>query len=60
MPRTEKKNLIPREIFPQLISHLNEPEMSLLVGARQTGKTVLLGMVKEYLLEKEKTPLQSF
>jgi len=50
MPKVEEKNLIPREIFPQLISHLEEPEITLLVGARQTGKTVLLGMIKEYLL----------
>lgn len=54
MPKIEKNNLIPREIFPQLISHLQEPEISLLVGARQTGKTVLLGMIKEYLLKKRK------
>ncbi|MCD6094742.1 AAA family ATPase, partial [bacterium] len=54
MPKIEKNNLIPREIFPQLISHLQEPEISLLVGARQTGKTVLLGMIKEYLLKEKK------
>ena len=54
MSKVERDNLIPREIFPQLISHLQEPEISLIVGARQTGKTVLLGMIKEYLLKEKR------
>lgn len=48
-----KKNLIEREIFLKIASHLNKPEITLLVGARQVGKTVLLGMLKDYLLEKK-------
>lgn len=54
MPKVEEKKIIPREIFPQLVSHLKKPEITLLVGARQTGKTVLLEMLGRYLLEKRK------
>ena len=45
---------IEREIFPQIANHLKQPEITLIIGARQVGKTVLLGMVKNYLIQKKK------
>jgi predicted AAA+ superfamily ATPase len=46
--------LIKRELMEAVIKHLKEPEITLLVGARQVGKTMLLKMLKEYLVEEEK------
>lgn len=54
MPKVENKKLIGREIFTRLISHLQKPEISLLIGARQVGKTVLLGMLRDYLIKEKK------
>lgn len=47
---------IKREILPQLISHLDKKEVTLLIGPRQAGKTTLLLYLKKYLKERgEKT-----
>jgi len=46
--------LIDREIFPQIVRHLQEPEITLIVGARQVGKTVILGMLRDYLIKEKK------
>jgi len=41
---------IDREIFPEVLKHLlNEPEMTIITGSRQVGKTVLLEQLKESL-----------
>jgi len=47
-----KERLIERDLFPSLFQHLFQPEITLLVGARQVGKTVLLEMLKEGLIKK--------
>lgn len=43
---------IKRNIFNSLKLHLKEPEMTLIVGLRQVGKTTLMKSLKEYV-EKE-------
>lgn len=54
MPRIGRRNkkLIEREIFPRVATHLSQPEITIIVGARQVGKTVLLGMLKDYLTKE--------
>ncbi len=47
------KEYIQREIFGQLASHLAKPEITLLTGSRQVGKTVLLERLKDYLLRQK-------
>lgn len=47
---------IQREIFGQLASHLEKPEITLLTGSRQVGKTVLLEQLKNYLLSQKEIP----
>ena len=54
MPNKENKNLIKREVFPQIAKHLEKPEITLITGARQTGKTVILGMLKDWLIKEKK------
>lgn len=41
--------MIKREIFDQLKKHLQEKEISLIVGPRQAGKTTLMKLLKEEL-----------
>lgn len=41
--------LIKRKILSELKSHLNNKEITLLVGARQEGKTTLLRILEEEL-----------
>ncbi len=41
--------MIKRKLFPKLVDHLTQKEMSLIVGPRQAGKTTLMEMLKEYL-----------
>lgn len=45
--------IIKRTIFSQIVSHINEPEMTMILGPRQTGKTTLLAQLKNYLLENK-------
>jgi len=45
--------IIERKIFSQLVQHLNEPEMTIILGPRQTGKTTLLEQLKDYLLKNQ-------
>ena len=45
--------MIERKIFPGLIAHLPKREISLIVGPRQSGKTTLMEMLREYLEKRE-------
>jgi len=46
------KNLVQRTIFPKIIKHLESPEITILTGSRQVGKTTLLFQLKDFLLKK--------
>ncbi len=46
--------LIEREIFVRLAAHLLEREVTVITGARQTGKTTLLYQLKDWLIAKKK------
>ena len=41
--------MIKRNLFSELVDHLPQKEMSLIIGPRQAGKTTLMEMLKEYL-----------
>ena len=41
-----------RDIFPELLRYLDQPEILLLVGARQVGKTTLMKMVLAHLRQR--------
>lgn len=41
--------IVPREIFQPLLHHLKEEEITIILGARQVGKTTLLRELKEHL-----------
>lgn len=41
-----------RFLFNQIALHLESPKITVIVGARQTGKTTILKQVKEYLKNK--------
>lgn len=41
--------LIKRTLFPELKGHLDQKEITLIVGPRQTGKTTLMLFLREYL-----------
>ncbi len=44
--------MIKRTLFEALTKHLSQPEISLIVGPRQAGKTTLMLHLKEYLESK--------
>ncbi len=46
------KNLVQREIFPQITKHLDAKEITLIIGPRQIGKTTLLSQIKDHLLKQ--------
>jgi hypothetical protein len=50
MPNSDRK-LVKREIFSEVSAHLEKPEITLITGSRQVGKTVLLGQLKDYLIK---------
>lgn len=52
-----KENYIKRQIFTELKAHLNKPEISMIIGARQTGKTTLMLQLQDYLISKGKKTL---
>ena len=41
--------MIKRKLFVDLVDHLPQKEMSLIIGPRQAGKTTLMEMLKEHL-----------
>lgn len=48
--------MIQRSLFPSLDSHLQEPEISLIIGPRQAGKTTLMRQLQDKLTKNgEKT-----
>lgn len=46
------KNLVEREIFPEIAKHLEAKEITLIIGPRQVGKTTLLSQIQNSLREK--------
>ncbi len=48
----------PRDIFPQILKWLTEPEIIVLIGPRQSGKTTIMNKLIEYLLQ-QKVPANS-
>ena len=44
--------MINRNLYPELIDHLPQKEMSLIIGPRQAGKTTLMEMLKAHLDRK--------
>lgn len=49
--------MIKRYLLPKLIDHLNDPEISLIIGPRQSGKTTLMRLLMEHLTSKGKNSL---
>jgi len=49
--------MIKRKLFSELVAHLNQKEISLIVGPRQAGKTTLMSFLREYLQKKGKPTL---
>lgn len=50
------KYMVKRTILNQLVKHLVEPEMTVLIGPRQVGKTYLMQLLQDHLKDKgEKT-----
>lgn len=41
--------MIKRTVYSQLLAHLDEPEITILVGSRQAGKTTLMELLKNEL-----------
>ena len=39
--------MIKRKLYAELIDHLSQKEMSLIIGPRQAGKTTLMEMLKD-------------
>ena len=48
------KKYIKREIFNEIVEHLKKPEITLITGSRQVGKTVIMEQLKQYLIKKDK------
>lgn len=44
-----------RSLFPHLLNHVTEKECTILIGARQTGKSTLLKQLQDALLKKGET-----
>jgi uncharacterized protein len=49
--------MIKRELLFELIEHLEQKEISLIVGPRQAGKTTLMNLLKEVVTKKGKKSL---
>ncbi len=44
--------MIKRKLFSDLVNHLNQKEISIIIGPRQSGKTTLMDMLREHLDKK--------
>jgi|GEM_PF-1610643 len=51
------KNYIKRDLFDEVAGHLGVPEISLIVGPRQSGKTTLLWLLQQHLQSENKKVL---
>ncbi len=49
--------MIKRDLFPQLLAHLDHPEMSIVIGPRQSGKTTLMRLLIDHLTSQNKNSL---
>lgn len=49
--------LIKRDIFEEITAHSKEKEVTVITGARQTGKTTLLLQLKDWLIEQKNISL---
>jgi uncharacterized protein len=49
MLNTDFTGYIERDLFHKVAGHLDKPEITLITGSRQVGKTVLLEQLKDYL-----------
>ncbi|MEM6397727.1 MAG: ATP-binding protein [Bacteroidota bacterium] len=49
--------MIRRTIYPELLSHLDNPRISVLIGPRQVGKTTLIRQLEKHLKENGKRTL---
>jgi len=47
-------NLIKREIFNSVLDHIQEKEITVIIGPRQAGKTTLLEQIQNHLINKQK------
>lgn len=47
--------MITRSLYPDLLNHVPEKECTILIGARQTGKSTLLKQLQDALLKKGET-----
>lgn len=55
MNNLPQKNYIARDLFPAIARHAwQEPEITLLTGSRQVGKSVLLSQLHDYLIQEKK------
>lgn len=54
MKNVESTQYVEREIFKEVAGHLNKPEITLITGSRQVGKTVLMEQLKEDLIKNKK------
>ena len=46
------KNLVQRTILPEITKHLEKPEITIITGSRQVGKSTLLFQLKDLLIKK--------
>ena len=46
--------LIERTIFQEIKQHLKEKEITVIIGARQVGKTTVLLLLRDYLTSQKK------
>ena len=49
--------MIKRRLFPDLVDHLSQKEMSIIIGPRQAGKTTLMEMLKAHLEDRKERTL---
>ncbi|GBD96912.1 MAG TPA: ATP-binding protein [Nitrospirae bacterium] len=54
MGKIEITQYVEREILKEVAGHLDKPEITLITGSRQVGKTVLIEQLKEYLIRNRK------
>jgi len=48
------EKLIERDLFKKIISWINEREIFIIIGPRQSGKTTLFSMIQDFLIKKKK------